>query len=261
MPLFRRRHRPGKDQGSVADAEQQVRALRAALVACRAVTERERHWLWAAVTALVLVVGIVLVMHRESLTQAIGSLLPVLNSGQTAQPLEAAYAAYRNRDDESALRISRPLAERGVPRAQTLLGLIYSRGQAVLQDESEATKWFRRGAEQGDGAAQLQLGIMYSEGRGVPQNFSEAAKWYRLAAEQGNAQAQYNLGIFYARGEGVPANNVMAHMWFNLAAASFPPTELLSRKVAAANRDALAQKMTREEIDKAQQMAREWSVE
>jgi hypothetical protein len=139
--------------------------------------------------------------------------------------------------------------------------LVYTRGYAVRQDETEAAKWFRRAAEQGDATAQLQLGIMYADGRGVPQNFSDAAKWYRLAAEQSNAQAQYNLGVLYVRGEGVPVNNVMAHMWFNLAAAYFPASELLSRKVAAANRESVAQKMTREEIEKAQQMAREWSTE
>ena len=41
---------------------------------------------------------------------------------------------------------------------------------------------------------------MYTFGQGVPQNYTEAAKWYRLAAEQGNAQAQYNLGFLYAEG-------------------------------------------------------------
>jgi len=261
MALFRRKRRPGKDQAAVADAEEQVKAMRAALVACRAVAEREKHWLWAAVAALVLVVGFVLVIHRDSLTQAIGNLVPTLGGEQTVQPLDAAYAAYRSHDDESALRLSRPLAEQGVARAQTLVGLIYSRGYAVQQDEIEAAKWFRRAAGQGDAVAQLRLGIMYSDGRGVPQSFSDAAKWYRLAADQNDAQAQYNLGVLYARGQGVATNNVMAHMWFNLAAAHFPATEPINRKVAAASRDAVAQKMTREQVEEAQQMAREWSEE
>lgn len=262
MPRLPRwlRSRSVKEKGA-ADPEEQVKALQAALVASRAVTEREKHWLWVTVAALVLVVGFVLVVHRDQLMRTIGGLIPGSNTGQSVRSIDAAYAAYRSRDDETALKMSRPLAEQGIVRAQTLLGLVYTRGYAVQQDETEAAKWFRRAAEQGDATAQLQLGIMYADGRGVPQNFSEAAKWYRLAAEQSNAQAQYNLGVLYVRGEGVPVNNVMAHMWFNLAAAYFPASELLSRKVAAANRESVAQKMTREEIEKAQQMAREWSTE
>jgi hypothetical protein len=263
MPLFPRWRRSGTGKNRAAEnPEEQVKALRAALVACRAVAVREKHWLMAAVAALVLLVGIVLVVNREPLQRAVESLLPLPSAETPAQPLDAAYAAYRNRDDETALRLSRPLAEQGNARAQTLLGLIYHRGfhggSATQKNEGEATKWFLRAAEQGDASAQLHLGIMYSEGRAVPQNFAEAAKWYRLAADQGNAQAQFSLGLFYVRGEGVPASNVLAHKWFNLAAAHFTASESRDRQAAAKNRDAVAFKMTREEIAEAQKLAREW---
>ena len=263
MSLFPRWRRSGAGENqAAAKPEEQVKALRAALTACRAVAVREKHWLVATVAALVLLVGFVIVINREPLKQAIGYLLLAPGAETPVQGIDAAYAAYRNRDDETALRLSRALAEQGDARAQTLLGLIYHRGfhggGAAQKNESEATKWFLRAAEQGDASAQLHLGIMYSEGRAVPQNYAEAAKWYRLAADQGNAQAQYNLGLFYVRGEGVPANNVLAHMWFNLAAAHFTASESRDRQVAAKNRDAVAFKMTREEIAEAQKLAREW---
>ena len=38
--------------------------------------------------------------------------------------------------------------------------------------------------------AQVGLGLMYTTGKGVVENDTEAAKWFRLAAEQGNALAQ-----------------------------------------------------------------------
>ena len=38
----------------------------------------------------------------------------------------------------------------------------------------------------------VQLGVMYSDGQGVPQNDAEAVRWYRLAAEQGHAEAQFS---------------------------------------------------------------------
>ena len=72
-------------------------------------------------------------------------------------------------------------------------------------------------AEQGDVSAQYFLGVMYTYGRGVPQNDAEAVKWYRKAAEQGFAQAQYNLGVMYYFGEGVSVNSIKAYMWWSLA--------------------------------------------
>jgi TPR repeat protein len=260
MPLFHSRQRRGPHEGQdVEDLQHQVNDLRAALAASRIVIAREKHWLVAAICALILLVLYVILLNIDPLKHTVESLTPS-QSEQPVLPLDAANAAYRGRDDATALRLARPLAEQGDPRAQTLLGLIYHRGRAVPLDEAQATEWFQRAAEQGEADAQIQLGMRYSEGRGVPQNFAEAAKWYRLAADQGKAQAQYFLGLLYSRGEGVPLSNVNAHMWFNLAAAHFPASDPLDRQAAAKNRDAVAFKMSREEISRAQQLAREWKM-
>ena len=48
----------------------------------------------------------------------------------------------------------------------------------------------RARAEQGDAEAQFNLGVMYSNGEGVPQDDAEAVRWYRLAAAQGYARAR-----------------------------------------------------------------------
>jgi hypothetical protein len=260
MPLIRRwrRSRSGKDQAAAADAEEQVKALRATVDAYRVLVDREKHWLIATIAALVLLIGFILVANRDSLKQAVSFFIPAPSTEIQIPDIDAADAAFQKRDDTTALRLVRPLAERGNARAQLLLGLIYDRGHAVPQDMTQASKWFRLAAEQGDAAAQLQLGIRYSEGHGEPQNFAEAAKWFRLAADQGNAHAQYQLGLLYSRGEGVPQSNIDAHMWFNLAAAHFLRSEADFRKAAAKNRDAVAFKMTKAEIAEAQQRAREW---
>lgn len=78
----------------------------------------------------------------------------------------------------------------------------------------------RKAAEQGNASAQDNLGLMYAKGEGVVQNYKESVKWFRKAAEQGDASAQYNLGVTYAKGEGVPQDYVMAHKYFNIAASS-----------------------------------------
>ena len=85
-------------------------------------------------------------------------------------------------------------------------------------DYESAFRLWQPLAEQGDADAQTLLGIMYSEGRGVPQDDAAAAKWYRLAAEQDYASAQRNLGVMYYNGQGVPQDYIQAHIWFNLAA-------------------------------------------
>ena len=108
-------------------------------------------------------------------------------------------------------------AEQGNANAQFNLGLMYSEGIGVPENDAEAVKWYRKAAEQGVASAQSNLGMMYENGRGVPENHAEAVKWYRKAADQGLATAQYNLGSRYANGEGVPENSIRAYVWWSMA--------------------------------------------
>ena len=119
------------------------------------------------------------------------------------------------------------------------------------EDYETAYKLFLPLAEQGDADAQFNLGVMYDEGDGVPQDYKEAFKWYRLAAEQGDAFAQTYLGVMYAKGEGVPQDYALAHKWWNLAGSN-------GVKQAVGNRNILEKKMTPQQIEKAQEMARNW---
>ena len=61
-------------------------------------------------------------------------------------------------DYVTAFREWRELADQGLPKAQSALGLMYQDGQGVAQDDAEAVKWFRLAAEQGDADAQSNLG-------------------------------------------------------------------------------------------------------
>ena len=110
-------------------------------------------------------------------------------------------------------------------------------------------------AKRGDVKAQAQLGWMYETGRGVPQNFFEAAKWYSRAAVQGNGWAQFELGMLYNKGEGVVRDFVLSYMWLSLSASQAVGED---RDFKARMRDALASKMTREQVAAAQEMARTW---
>ena len=48
-------------------------------------------------------------------------------------------------------------------------------------------------AEAGDAGAQNDVGLNYSIGLGVPEDDAEAVRWFRLAAEQGDVTARCAL--------------------------------------------------------------------
>ena len=105
-------------------------------------------------------------------------------------------------------------------------------------------------AERGSPAAQFNLGLLYDEGDGITEENEKAAALYKLSAEQGFVNAQFKLGVMYGQGEGVIQDYVYAHMWSNIAAAS-------GMELAKRLRDTLEKGMTRQDISKAQELARE----
>ena len=108
-------------------------------------------------------------------------------------------------------------------------------------------------AEEGDALAQLFFGVMHEQGQGVPQDYREAAKWYQLSADQGDAKAQLNLGVMYSSGQGVPQDYASAHMWWNICGSG-------GDKDCVKNRNIVEKEMSPSQIEKAQDMARNWKL-
>ena len=79
----------------------------------------------------------------------------------------------------------------------------------------------------------------------------EALAQWRVSAESGDRRAMLALGRLHVQGLGVLQDYVQAHVWFNLAA---------SRGEAAAldEREAVAAKMTPEQVARAQKLAPAW---
>ena len=119
------------------------------------------------------------------------------------------------------------------------------------KDYKEAFRLWLPLAEQGDAFAQSNLGVMYEIGSGVSQDDKEAVRWYRLSAEQGYATAQFFLGTMYDAGKGVQQDYVLAYMWMTLAGSN-------GYKDAVTNRNTLKKEMTPSQIERAQQLARNW---
>jgi TPR repeat protein len=63
----------------------------------------------------------------------------------------------------------------------------------MIQDKTQALKWYRLAAEQGDAKAQNNLGTMYAKGDCVAKDIVEAYKWFALSAARGNSYAVDNL--------------------------------------------------------------------
>lgn len=144
------------------------------------------------------------------------------------------------------------VAEQGNAEAQNRLGVMYATGRGAPQNDREAGKWLSLAAGKGDRDAQARLGIMYRYGEGVvPQNYKEAVKWLRPAAKKGNRDAQRELGIMYRDGEGVPKNNYLAYVWFNLYSVT-------GGSNAKEKRDLVAEKLSPEDLLKAQELSQEY---
>ena len=132
--------------------------------------------------------------------------------------LQEAESAFKSENYPKALALLTPLAERGNPRAQNGLAIMYARGLGVSTNLDQAFKWHQKSALQGHALAQFYLGLMWADGQAVPRDPAKGASWLRVAAQQGLSVAQFNLGAMYARGEGVEKDSRQAAEWYRKAA-------------------------------------------
>ena len=95
------------------------------------------------------------------------------------------------------------------------------------------------------------LGLKYYVGQGVPQDYKEAVRLFRLSAEQGYVVAQTIMGAMYEKGQGVPQDYVSAYLWFNHARSNGEHDAKFLLPV-------LVKKTSPSQIEKAQQLVRNW---
>ena len=103
--------------------------------------------------------------------------------------------AYKAKDYAGAMRLWKPLAEKGDARVQFIVGNLYYKGQGTNQNDKLAFKWFKRAAEQGYLRAQNNLGTMYMRGLGIRQNYTRAFIWLNIAASKKDETAAKNLKV------------------------------------------------------------------
>ena len=213
-------------------------------------------------------------MNSLSKTIAKSSLIFSFLSAITfASSYDDAIQAFENREYDTALAISLPLAQKQDIEAMTLVGRIYDEG---FNQSHKALPWFKKAAELGDAQAQLELAELYEAGDGVKKDKELAIYWYEKAAaqehdeaqlalalhyledledvseamilleksaQQGNATSQYRLGLLYLGESTIKADKTKAWYYFAMAANKIPE--------AAQARDVLELEMTPAELKQA----------
>ncbi|HVQ07786.1 MAG TPA: SPOR domain-containing protein [Allosphingosinicella sp.] len=149
----------------------------------------------------------------------------------------AGIEAWRSQDYEGAVRIWRPLADRGDADAQYNLAQAYFLGRGVPQNMTLAEQWYARAARGGHEEAQANYGLLlFQNGRQ-----REAIPWIERAAGRGDPRAQYVLGTALFNGDLVAQDLPRAYALMSRAAAqNLPPavTQLaeLDRRLSAQDR-------------------------
>ena len=86
-------------------------------------------------------------------------------------------------------------------------------GEGMGGTDEDIVRNLTAASQRGEPRAQFNLAIIYEKGkRGVEEDLKEARRLYRLSAKQGDARGHYNLALMYAEGRGVPENQKVRWM-------------------------------------------------
>src|SRR5436305_5313809 len=87
----------------------------------------------------------------------IAAALLIGGRAAVAGPWEDGMAAYNRGDYLPALRLFRPLAEQGNARAQTVLGVMFHKGEGLPKNPVRARMWFSLVAKRGEVGGRVGL--------------------------------------------------------------------------------------------------------
>jgi TPR repeat protein len=141
-------------------------------------------------------------------------------SSARADDYELAEAYFQKQNFGTAYLVGLPLAQRGDPRAQFLVGLMSEYGLTpVTRDMREAARWYGRAAAAGHADAQFAMAQAHARGQGVRVDQQASIAWLQRAAENDHVQAMLNLARLLDAGSGIAQDRTSATAWVRRAAA------------------------------------------
>ena len=106
-----------------------------------------------------------------------------------AGPWEDGMAAYNRGDYLPAIHLFRPLARQGNPKAQSVIGVMYRKGEGVPRSSSRAFMWFSLAAKRGD--AQAKAGMREVSKTMTPAEVSQAEAMAQACAASNYRDCEY----------------------------------------------------------------------
>jgi TPR repeat protein len=111
-----------------------------------------------------------------------------------ARAVDDGIVAWKNGDDERAIRMLEPYADGGNKLAQRTVGMAYAYGQGVTRDRARAHVLLRKALGSDAHSTYLWIAKSFENGGdGVVADPGEAREWYRIAADEGSVEAQERL--------------------------------------------------------------------
>jgi TPR repeat protein len=128
-------------------------------------------------------------MRKSALAGAAAGVLLFGSAHALAGPWEDGMVAYNRGDYVPAIRLFRPLAEQGNPKAQTQIGTMYSKGEGTAPSLTRAFMWFSVAAKRGD--AKAKAGLRDVSKRMSPAEMSEGAAMADACAASNYRACEY----------------------------------------------------------------------
>ena len=146
---------------------------------------------------------------------AVMAAIVAASAPAAAQSVRAGIEAWQRADYPGAVRIWRPLAEKGDADAAFNLGQAYRLGRGVPTNLAAAQTWLQRAAGKGHIDAQTTLGLLLFDSG----DRAGGLRWLKSAAEKGEPRALLVYGTALFNGDGVPEDRVLAYAYISRAAA------------------------------------------
>lgn len=144
-------------------------------------------------------------------------------------------------------------AEQGLPSAYGELMDVYRDGDKALGIEKNDKKyfqWLKVSAESGHAPSMMNMAISYRYGYDVEVDIDKSFEWLMRAVDEDNLSAQGMAGEYFEKGLGTEKDLVKAYMMYDLGGTGSNP-----------EKQAVAKKMTEEQIQEAISLSRKWQEE